>query len=246
MNDGLYSIIKALSNPLPLILFALLVARRRRWQMLAVLGLYLLSVQPIAAALTRTMQLGCPVTQDRPADIRAVVVLGAGVAGKASIGSVEPSAETALRLVHGIRLLKESNAPYLVLAGGAMGSSTDPEAQVMGSVAEQLGVEPQKILREDRSANTHEHAVNLSRWPLMQQGRLAVVTSAVHERRAVMNFRRYFADVIPYPAGCIPGAGFLVVSHWVPHTHNLHLSALAIYEMVGYVKDLLIGRREKV
>ena len=121
----------------------------------------------------------------------AVVVLGAGIAGK---GSLRPSDQlTGLsmqRTLCGADLLLDGRAPRLVLSGGdaTVFGEGPKEAVTMKRLAIQAGVPEATILLDDRARTTYENAVGTRR--LLGQGSILLVTSASHMPRAAGLFRK--------------------------------------------------------
>ncbi len=65
------------------------------------------------------------------------------------------------RLDHAARLLGEGKAPRIVIAGGLTGKASISEAEVGRERLLKAGIEPEKILVEDRSQHTLENLFNL-------------------------------------------------------------------------------------
>jgi len=145
-----------------------------------------------------------PANYDRPEGAQAIVVLS----GYAYIAdSLRPRAEladdTLVRCIHAAQLYKQGPRCPMVLSGGRFDPAA-PEltlAALMRDFMVQLGVDPNDILLEDRSRNTYENA-KLSAEILHQRGirKAAVVTDAIHLRRAERCFRAF--DIEPLSAGC--------------------------------------------
>lgn len=240
MWEEVYVFFKAWLDPLPLsvVLLAAATLRRKRWLLIVVTcGIYLAGIKPVSQSLAGVMERGCPVAAPVPSGIETVVILGAGVTGWEGRERVEPSAETALRLTGGLVLYLESGARTLVLAGGAQRQGRQTEAQVMGRLARAFGVADDRMILENRSRNTRGHVEELQHLPNVGQGRMAVVTSAVHMRRALMNFERVYPDVVAYPIGCAAANFGRSVFHYIPSVNYFRTSTLALYEMAGYIKD---------
>lgn len=65
------------------------------------------------------------------------------------------------RLDHAARLLNEGKAPRIVIAGGLTGKASITEAEVGRERLLKQGIQPEKILVEDRSQHTLENLFNL-------------------------------------------------------------------------------------
>jgi uncharacterized SAM-binding protein YcdF (DUF218 family) len=86
------------------------------------------------------------------------------------------------------------------------------------------------------SRNTREHALNVSAI-LRARGmtRIALVTSAVHMRRAMRAFSGTGLKVVPAPAPLQVPA----ITDWWPRTTALDRSLEAWYEVFGLLRELL-------
>jgi uncharacterized SAM-binding protein YcdF (DUF218 family) len=104
------------------------------------------------------------------------------------------------------------------------------------------GVDPARLLAEDRSRDTYENAV-FSRDLVAPQREdvWILVTSAMHMPRAVGCFRRLAWEVVPYPvdyrAETAPRPSFFLSEH-------LELLDVAAKEWVGLVAYRLLGHTD--
>lgn len=123
---------------------------------------------------------------DGPAD--CVLVLGAGLRGE------DPSFTLAVRLDAAIEYLRRWPDTPAVVSGGQGAGESVSEAEAMRRYLIQRGIEPARVIREDRSTNTEENvAYSL---PLMPEGtrRVAVVSNEFHLYRARALLRRAGAE----------------------------------------------------
>ncbi len=137
----------------------------------------------------------------RPADIQAIVVLGSGVIPPAAPEFQTHLSERGLRRCLRAGQLYHQGLPCLVLAAGGKGDKSLPgeaEGIAMHEMLQRLGVPATDIAVESRSLDTFENAVNAGKV-LSQRGidRVALVTDAMHLRRATSLFRRQGLTVIP-------------------------------------------------
>ena len=143
------------------------------------------------------------VGEERPADV--AVVLGAAVGA----GGV-PSASLARRVHHAARLLLEDATTHLLLTGG-VGRHPPSEAEVMRRLAERDGVDPSRIIVEDRSRTTLESAARCA--PLITARGwhdVLLVTDRYHLPRALLAFRAYGI----HAQGSAPSNGHAGTSSW--------------------------------
>ncbi len=121
---------------------------------------------------------------DREQAVDAIVVLGAPLRpdGQLSLAGRE-------RVAEGVRCYKAGLAPLLAFTGGAAHSAA--EAPAMAQRARELGVPPQALIVEDRSATTSENA-RFSAELLRQRGvqSVWVVSQPFHLRRGRRLFRQ--------------------------------------------------------
>lgn len=109
-----------------------------------------------------------------------IIVLGAGLTG----ARVTPL--LAARIDKGIELLRYNPDAKLILSGGQGPGEEIAEGEAMAKYAERKGVDPEKILVENRSTSTEENLL-FSR-ELMEESRpgVIVVTTAYHVFRALL------------------------------------------------------------
>ena len=106
------------------------------------------------------------------------------------------------RLVAFADLARRYPEAKLVFSGGSgvLGRQDATEAGAVRDHARLLGLDPARVLFEDRSRNTHENAVFSRALANPQPGETWVlITSAFHMPRAVGAFRRAGWTIIPYP-----------------------------------------------
>lgn len=126
--DSLYLFLKSLCDPLfPFFLLtgiALLIWRRTKVFFFLFLGLYLLSIRPVADGLNLALETGCSPSPPDLGNIEVVVVLGGGTSGGGLWRDGQPSLETAERLLLGLQVFETSGARYL--APGVIHSTRVP------------------------------------------------------------------------------------------------------------------------
>ena len=215
------------------------VGRRRSGRVLvvvAMLTVVLASWEPVADALLEPLE-----HRHRPivevgslADVRAVVVLGAGWepdADRSATSRLNDSA--ALRLIEGLRLLHALPEAELVVSGGTRRPGEVPVARGYAAAAIELGVSPERVVVLDTPTNTAQEAYAV-REMLGDGEQFLLVTSASHMRRAVEHFERVGLSPIPAPAHFLAGRGSPErFSYWVPSGGNLRKTERAVYEYLG-------------
>ena len=144
-----------------------------------------------------------PVFADDGRPVDGVVVLGGAVLAEESLGrgqlTLNDAGERAVALADLARRYPQAR---IVFSGGG-GTLLEDEAAEAGAVrrfAGALGIEPERILVEDRSRTTDENAAFSKALVEPKPGeRWLLVTSAWHMPRAVGCFRQAGFDVTAYP-----------------------------------------------
>lgn len=201
--------------------------------LVALVLLYALSLDPVANALLKPLESTAPPLRQLPAAADAVVVPGGGSVDLAWAGAPPvPNAETLTRLIKGIEIARNMNAP-LVLAGGngEPFATTLNDADVMAAAALALGMPRGQVIVENRSRNTLEnsHAVR----GIVRGNRIVLATSAYYMKRAVAMFRRRGFTVIPaptFPLVQTRKTGFFTL---IPGAENLARSKVALAEWLS-------------
>jgi uncharacterized SAM-binding protein YcdF (DUF218 family) len=197
--------------------------------------LYGLCLDPVSNSLIRPLEsMYPPLTDTGNIHARAIVVLSGGVRDPSLPGfEPEPTDVSLERLVKGVELYRKLRLP-LVLVGGS-GDPARPElkeADAMARTALGLGVPARHIHVENSARNTLESAVALKR--LLESGRIILVTSAYHMRRAVAFFKKQRFDVVPAPTGYRAERRTLSAYSFIPRLDNLYSSSAAVSEYLSY------------
>ena len=108
-----------------------------------------------------------------------------------------PTREGSLRVLEAVRLHRLLGGAPIIATGGVR-SSPYSESALMAHQLEQLGVPADKIIKEEKSTNTRDHALFVP--PLLKQHgieRFVLVTSQQHIARALGVFRKVGFDPVP-------------------------------------------------
>ncbi len=138
----------------------------------------------------------------------------------------------------GVLVWKEAPSARLVMTGtvAKKGRSPGRITELMAMAAIRRGVPPSVIIREMGARNTREHPLRVLALPgVTSFSRLALVTSAVHERRAMIEFRRHFAHVDAEP---VPESHVRLIETWtdlLPQNDGLFESTGALQEWIGII-----------
>ena len=166
----------------------------------------------------------------------AVVLLGAGMDVQRSRGRFDatPTREGSLRVLEAVRVHHVlGGAPIIATGGNSL--SMYSEARLMALQLEQLGVPADRIIKEERAANTRDHALFVP--PLLRQHgitRAVLVTSRQHIARAVGAFRAAGIEVVPSsPEVYVRRGRFLEM--YLPSTEALDASEHMVYDLMAWV-----------
>ena len=245
------TLLKSLSTPIVWILLLLVVSifllRKRRKQLLARVGWYsvvagtaillLLSLGPVSDTLVYLLERQYPPpSQETISKVDVVVILGGGVLPSGGLRpTAEPSGPTYSRTVNGVEYFKRSGAQYLIVSGGAGPSGGETNAEVMNRLAIQLGVGADRILMEPRASTTWEHPKEVAK--LIQEPRdtvvIGIVTSALHMKRSIMAFERYFSRVVALPSNYLYQPTKWGIRSFIPSAGALSASSATFHELIG-------------
>ena len=104
--------------------------------------------------------------------------------------------DTSARAEEAIKLYKNGWGNVLIFSGAAAEKSGPSNAKVMASQAVDAGIDPNRIIIEEASETTVENALETSN--IFKDKNITsaiVVTSAYHERRALLEFERKSGSV---------------------------------------------------
>ena len=251
-----------LANPAALLLisilagFVFLLLGWHRFGLLAVGAASLLialpAFTPIERWLLQPLETRFAVPE-LPERVDGIVVLGGGLSvATAAFGLDNAFNGSGDRLIAAARLARRYPQAEILYSSGARwpADAAVSEADMAAELLADLGVAPERILREDRSRNTRENALQAFEVAAPQPGETwLLVTSAFHMPRAVACFRAVGWAALPYPvdrrlAPDLAGAR----SGWFgPNVlDGFGLMALAVREYVGLLAYRLAGWTEEV
>ncbi len=195
---------------LSLILLGLLLALVPRFRkrgiglsLIVTLATLALGLLPIATYILVPLEERFPVFRDDGRPVDGIILLGGAVeaSDSAARGALVAN-ESAERVLDTIQLAHRYPGARLLISGGGGTVFGDgaAEAPIIADFLKSLGIDPARILVEDRSRTTHENAA-FSRGLLEPRSgeRWLLVTSAWHMPRAVGVFTQAGFPVTPYP-----------------------------------------------
>ena len=217
-----------------LLLLALLFQRLRKlFLVLGLASLYLSSIPVASDWLRDRLEIYPPVALEHVA-AEAIVVLGADRRSDApEYGGRDTINRLGLeRLRYAAWLAKKTGLPVMA-SGGSVQDGRVPEAELMGEILKEFGVEARWL--EGKSRNTYENAVFSSQ--LLKGvgiGEVLLVTHAWHMPRAAEAFEKAGMRVVPAPTGGakrrVENVGY---QDWLPGTASLQMSFWALHERLG-------------
>lgn len=173
--------------------------------------------------------------------VKWIVVLGGGGSYSAQLPSASQlSAASLARVIEGIRLQRALPGSKLVLSEGNIFDSV-PVADIMGSMAQELGVASDAMVLERQSQDTEGQA-QLVR-PIVGNDRFILVTSAAHMPRSIALFRKVGLNPIAAPTD-YKSYGSESLRPWslYPNATKLRKAELAMHEYMGLAWAKIRGR----
>ncbi|HVQ36353.1 MAG TPA: ElyC/SanA/YdcF family protein [Pyrinomonadaceae bacterium] len=180
-------------------------------------------------------------TAQNPEPIKWIVVLGGGGSFSSQLPSPSQLSNASLtRLIEGIRLHRQLPGSKLILSEGNIFES-GPVGEIMGQVAQDLGVDKADLVMETQSQDTEAQATLM--LPLVGSERFILVTSASHMPRSMALFRKQGLNPIAAPTDFESvSAESWRPSALYPSAGGLRKAELAIHEYVGLAWAKLRGK----
>ncbi len=175
------------------------------------------------------------------APVKWIVVLGGGGSYNAQIPSASQLSPGSLsRVIEGIRLQRGLPGSKLIMSEGNIFDSV-PVADIMGAVAQELGVATDAIVLERQSQDTEAQAQRIR--PIVGNDRFILVTSAAHMPRSIALFRKVGLNPIAAPTDYNSyGGESLRPSSFYPSATKLRQAELTVHEYLGFAWAKMRGR----
>jgi uncharacterized SAM-binding protein YcdF (DUF218 family) len=209
-----------------------------------------LGLLPIASYILLPLEERFPPFRDdgKPAD--GIILLGGSVeaADSASRGMIV-SNESAERVLDTIQLAHRYPKARILISGGGGTVFGDgaAEAPIIAAYFKSVGINPIRILVEDRSRTTSENAVFSRELAQPQEGeRWLLVTSAWHMPRAVGVFENADFPVTPYPVDFRTGGGGNSHRPFAFISEGLRRLDLGTKEWAGLIGYYATGRTSRL
>ena len=173
--------------------------------------------------------------------IQYVVVLAGGHKSEPNIPATgQISGHSLIRVVEGIRILRQNPGAKLVLSGGGSADPV-PEAVVMSEVSEFMGVPAGDMILESTSNDTKDQARLIK--PIVGKAPFVLVTSATHMPRSIALFKKLGMKPIPGPAGTTARAKMpFSPQDILPKVTALDNTTQAFHEYLGFIWGRLKGQ----
>ena len=254
MSNTLSRLLDVLLSPWNIVFFVIVlgvVLLFTRWQRYGRLGLaafcglgFCLMLWPMDFYMTSNLE-------DRfvpslPDHVDGIVMLGGAINISISLARHHPSLnEFADRDTELIVLMHRYPQAKIVFTGGAANpfDQVHKEAQIFRDWLIEMGENPDRVIFEDQSRNTHENALFTKDLvhPQADQNWL-LVTSAIHMPRSVGSFRAVGWQVYPWPVNYQTlGQGRLGRTAHFFTTRRLSLFSNSLHEWIGLVYYRLRG-----
>lgn len=126
-----------------------------------------------------------------------IIVLGGGHVSDPTLSPIEQLSESSLlRILKGIQLAKANPGARLIVSGYG-GSDPKTNAELMKLVATQADILPASIITIPKAQDTAQEARLISIY--IGQRPSALVTSAIHMKRAMKYFQQFSSQITPVP-----------------------------------------------
>lgn len=171
-----------------------------------------------------------------------IVLLGMGMQRLPHEGGIEPQSLAYSRILRTAQLYDRcaTNARgcTVVVSGGDPAGLGRTEAELYSALLVEAGVPRAAIVEEEQSRTTWENARYTAQLLAPRpHGRLVLVTSGLHMRRALLYFHHF--GLHPLPARSDYAAPF---ASWLPNSYNLLICDLALVEWVNIARYRLYSR----
>jgi uncharacterized SAM-binding protein YcdF (DUF218 family) len=227
---------------------------RRAGRALATLVLilgFVLGSAPVGQFALNWIENRIPPPAELPARVDGIVVLGGDVNPRMMRLRPATPGQDASRQIAFADLARRYPEAKLVYSGGSgqLIDREDTDSDGARHLLPMLGLDPARVIFEDRSRNTWENAVYAREVAAPKDGEIwLLVTSAFHMPRAVGGFRQAgWCGVVPYPVGYWTPPD--PAADWSPALSfdgRMRELALALREIAGLIYYRLAGRTDSL
>lgn len=214
------------------------------------LAMLALGIFPIANYVLLPLEERFPAFSDDGRPVDGIILLGGSVeAADSHERGLIVSNEASERVLYTVELAHRYPKARILISGGGgtVFSNGAAEAPIIAAYLKRLGVDPARIVTEDRSRTTSENAEFSRELVKPQEGeRWLLVTSAWHMPRAMAVFEKAGFPITAYPVDFRTGKGF---ANQRPHafvSEGLRRLDVSTKEWVGVVGYYATGRTNEL
>lgn len=249
------SFLKYMASPMAIALVLLVLAmivdwRRRRvrpnlFLVLAALGLSAFVFMPVGPFLAKPLEDRYRRTS-LPSHIDGIVVLNGGLEPLVVQSRQAPAQSvTAQRLAAGAEMARRFPQARVIFSGASSegGNGTEMEIAATVALAEELGIEKDRLILESKSTNTWSNLVESMHLAAPRSGQTWVlVTSATHLPRSMAIAGKLGWKMTPWPSEYLTGENVKWLDMQRSPSTNVLITERAVHEWVGLVAYRLMGR----
>ncbi|SCY95264.1 YdcF family protein [Microvirga guangxiensis] len=205
-----------------------------------------LGLLPVSTYLMVPLEERFPPFKDDGRPVDGIILLGGSVDASDSVSRGQLVAnESAERLLDTIQLAHRYPQARILISGGGGNVFGDGvgESPVIAEYMKSIGIDPNRILIEDRSRTTSENALYSREVAQPKDGeRWLLVTSAWHMPRAVGVFEKVGFSVTAYPVDFRTGGGSNNFRLFAFTSDGLRRLDVVAKEWIGLIGYYLTGR----
>nr|WP_279306686.1 YdcF family protein [Microvirga solisilvae] len=209
-----------------------------------------LGILPLANYVLLPLEQRFPAFVDDGKPVDGIILLGGSVeAADSSERGVLVSNEASERVFYALELAhRYPNARILITGGGGtVFSDGSAEAPIIADYLKRVGVDPARIVIEDRSRTTSENGQFSRELVKPQEGeRWLLITSAWHMPRAMAVFKKAGFPVTAHPVDFRTNVGFANQRPRAFVSEGLRRLDVSMKEWVGVVGYYLTGRTDEL
>lgn len=185
-----------------------------------------------------------------PEHIDGIIVLGGGFEGAVNMarGGYELNASGDRFVETAVLARRYPGVPVVITGGnGSMLLEGEGDADTAPRLLTALGIDPERLVLENRSRNTDENALFTRDLMEPQAGQTwLLITSAFHMPRSVLLFEKAGFEVTPWPADYRTTGRETLGFAQSNSITNLHITTIALREWIGLVAYRLTGRTDRL
>lgn len=192
-----------------------------------------------AAFLLKNLETYPPLKNPDWQKRNAIVVLGGGAIKLPQYEVIKPTVLAYSRIHEAANLYfsckKGKRVCSVVISGGDALATSKAEALVYKDELLKLGINTSDLIAESESMNTFKNAEYTS--AILKKGqydRVFMVTSGIHEKRALLYFSNFGISAIPAPSDYIAAK-----TTFIPLGYNFAITDFALHEYIGIMRFYL-------